>query len=114
MKLEVKRVSFNNRNSENFPDEFEKEGIKEFEKLFAENKINSETEIIKKINVDGKESIRFMKPIIIEAPCLNCHGSENEIIPEVKDLIQKKYPYDKATGYKIGDLRGAISITKKL
>lgn len=114
MNLEIKRVSFKNRNENNQPDNFEKESLKKFEELFAVNKINAETEIIKKVNVDGKESIRYVKPILVEAPCLNCHGSANEIIPEVKELIQKKYSNDKATGYKIGDLRGAISITKKL
>ncbi|MBK8944140.1 MAG: DUF3365 domain-containing protein [Ignavibacteriae bacterium] len=114
MKLKVKRVSYKNRNSENYPDEYEQKGIDEFIKLLSENNLNEKTEIIKKINVNGEESIRYLKPILIEAPCLNCHGNENEIIAEVKDVIKKNYPDDKAIGYKIGDLRGAISITQKL
>lgn len=114
MNLDVRRVSYKNRNSENYPDEFEQKGIDEFIKLLSENKLNEKTEIIKKNNVNGEESIRYLKPILIEAPCLNCHGNENEINAEVKDVIMKNYPDDKAIGYKIGDLRGAISITKKL
>jgi len=109
--IKIKRVSYKNRNIDNFPDKFEKEALNEFADLYSQNKLNSDTEIIKKVN--GNEIIRYIKPIIIEAPCLNCHG-DTEILPEVSELIKQKYPNDKATGYKIGDLRGAISITKKI
>jgi len=53
-----------------------------------------------------------MRPIIIGAACLKCHGNEEKISGEVKELIVKKYPDDKAVGYKNGDLRGAVSIKK--
>lgn len=36
------------------------------------------------------------------------------MIPEVKNLLNKRYPHDKATGYKEGDLRGAVSIKRQL
>ncbi len=113
MGINVKRVSYKNRNVGNTPDSFEKEALNEFEKLFAKNELKTDTEIIKKVDVNGKEVIRYIKPIIIESPCLNCHG-DREILPEVSELIKQKYPNDKATGYKVGDLRGAISITKKI
>jgi len=45
---------------------------------------------------------------------LNCHGSESELMPEVNSLIAQKYPDDKATGYRTGDLRGAVSIKKAI
>ena len=114
MKMEVKRVSLKNRNADNFPDSFEKESISEFEKLLSENKLNDKSEIIKIVSENEQEFIRYVKPIIIEAPCLNCHGSDSEITPEVKSIIKKNYPNDKAVDYKIGDLRGVISITKTL
>ena len=37
-----------------------------------------------------------------------------QIGPEVKTIIQNKYPDDKATGYQMDDLRGAVSIQKTL
>ncbi|MDH3268745.1 MAG: DUF3365 domain-containing protein, partial [Ignavibacteria bacterium] len=58
--------------------------------------------------------LRYLKPIIIQAECLNCHGSQTEIMPDVRNLITQKYPDDKAIGYKPGDLRGAVSIKKAI
>ncbi|MDP3908672.1 DUF3365 domain-containing protein [Novosphingobium sp.] len=43
-----------------------------------------------------------------EQPCAACHGSN--IAPEVKGRLAELYPDDKATGFKPGDLRGAIAI----
>ena len=44
-----------------------------------------------------------------EEPCAACHGTS--IAPEVKDKLAELYPADKATGFKPGDLRGAIAIS---
>ena len=54
------------------------------------------------------------KPILVQAPCLNCHGSREQIVPEVLQIIDKRYQNDKAVNYQIGDLRGAVSIQKVL
>lgn len=62
---------------------------------------------------DGKY-FRFMKAIGIKSQCLACHGDEASINPEVKKMLNKRYPHDKATGYKVGDLRGAVSIKRPL
>ncbi len=57
---------------------------------------------------------RFMKPIVVQPKCLLCHGP-NETIPDsIKNVLTKHYPFDAATGYKIGDLRGAVSIKQPL
>lgn len=114
MNLTIKRASFENRNPENIPNEFEAKAIKLFEDLMKEGKLNAQTNLIEKETIDNKEMIRFAKPIFVEAPCLNCHGSQTEISEEVANVIILNYPNDKATGYKIGDLRGAISVTKEL
>ncbi len=57
---------------------------------------------------------RFMKPIAVQPKCLLCHGP-NETIPDsIKNVLTKHYPFDAATGYKAGDLRGAVSIKQPL
>jgi len=53
---------------------------------------------------------RFMKAIGIKPVCLTCHGSQSDIPDAVKTLLRERYPHDQATGYKVGDLRGAVSI----
>lgn len=62
---------------------------------------------------DGKY-FRFMKAIGVKSQCLACHGDTAKMNPEVKKLLSEKYPHDKATGYKVGDLRGAVSIKRPL
>ncbi|MBK8257990.1 MAG: DUF3365 domain-containing protein [Polyangiaceae bacterium] len=51
---------------------------------------------------------RFLKPIGIDGTCLSCHGDPDSISEPVKTVLASKYPEDKATGYKAGDLRGAL------
>lgn len=111
--VEVKRFSFKNRNPQNTPDNFETKALKKFEILSEEGKLNQETFVLETANVDGREVVKFAKPILVGAPCLNCHGGE-EVSEEVAQIINENYPDDKARGYKIGDLRGGISISKEL
>ncbi|MBX7192084.1 MAG: DUF3365 domain-containing protein [Sandaracinaceae bacterium] len=49
---------------------------------------------------------RVLRPIVIEAPCLACHGET--IAPEVAAILDARYPSDPARGYRVGDLRGAL------
>lgn len=114
MNVDVKRVSFKNRNTNNIPDSFEEKALIEFERLMVQGKLNSETDLLEKVSVDGKEIVKYAKPIFVDAPCLNCHGSEAQIIDKVAEVLLEKYPDDKAVDYEIGDLRGAISVTKVL
>jgi hypothetical protein len=51
---------------------------------------------------------RVLKPIAIEPLCLSCHGDPASMKDDVKAALKQRYPADKATGYQIGDLRGAL------
>jgi hypothetical protein len=62
----------------------------------------------------GGKYFRFMKAIGVQPQCLACHGDSEKIDPEVKALLDERYPHDKARGYKVGDLRGAVSIKRPL
>jgi hypothetical protein len=108
----IKRVSLKNRNENNYPDDFEKKILNKFELLRQNNELNDQTEHFEIVKEGEFKYLRYLKPILIQAECLNCHGSENEMIPEVKELIVLKYPGDKAKGYSVGDLRGAVSLKK--
>jgi len=110
----IKRVSFKNRNPNNSPDEFETTALKYFEELKFNGKLSETTEYIDVVEVDGVKSVRYLKPIILQAPCLSCHGVVENIGADVKEILKNKYPYDKATGYQMDDLRGAVSIQKTL
>lgn len=112
--LEVRRVSFSTRNEKNYPDEFEIPVLEKFEKDFSEGKLNESSEHFMIVQRNGEKYIHFMKPIILQGECVTCHGSEEQIPPDVQMIINRRYPNDKATGFAIGDLRGAVSVLKKL
>ena len=57
---------------------------------------------------------RYMKAIPAQPMCLQCHGQEEDIPADVKAVLAWEYPEDQATGYREGDIRGAISIRHKL
>ena len=108
----IKRVSLKNRNPNNFPDDFERSILNQFELLHQNNQLKKDTEYSEIVSEGDYNYLRYMKPIIVQAECLNCHGGQTDIMPEVKELIAQNYPQDKAIGYNLGDLRGAVSIKK--
>jgi hypothetical protein len=108
--LFIRRVSLKNRNTNNYPDDFEKGVLNRFQLLHQNNGLTSEAEYAEITTEDDIKYLRYLKPIVIQAECLNCHGNEFDMMPEVNKLITQKYPDDKAKGYKTGDLRGAVSI----
>ncbi len=110
--LEVGRRSLKNRNALNAPDGWERAVLERFEQRKAAGGSIKSLEYSEILETDGSRVFRYMKAIPTEALCLNCHGSE--LKPEVKSLLQKLYPDDRATGFQEGDIRGAFSIRKVL
>lgn len=55
-----------------------------------------------------------MKPLVVGGACLACHGPREDIDPDVREVLDRRYPEDEATGYATGDFRGAISVTVDL
>jgi len=107
----VRRVSFKYRNPEDVPDDYEKKVLQEFEELKRAGKLTGDYIHAEVVNERGKKFLRFMKPVIIQGElCLKCHGSPGDIPEDVKEKLKELYPDDKATGYKLNELRGAVSI----
>ena len=53
----------------------------------------------------------FYAPIFLQQKCLACHGEIGKNVnAETDSIIKSIYPYDAATGFKEGDLRGIWSI----
>ena len=55
---------------------------------------------------------RYMQAQGVEPLCLLCHGKG--LSDEVGTTLDQYYPDDWATGYSLGQVRGAISLSKKL
>ncbi len=56
------------------------------------------------------ETIRYYQPLAIAEVCLKCHGDPATFPKELAAILAEKYPHDAATGYALGDLRGAIRV----
>lgn len=106
---QVKRVSLKARNSHSAtPDAWEKTTLEEFNKRQQQGE---KANTIAKAEIVNNE-FRFMKAQGVAPLCLTCHGSE--LTDETKALLTQYYPKDQATGYSLGEIRGAFSLTKKL
>jgi len=51
-------------------------------------------------------------PPLEKLQCLKCHGED--IDPKVAAKLDALYPQDNARGYKVGQVRGAFTLKKKL
>lgn len=112
--IEIKRVAFLNRNDANIPDAGEMMWLKEFENMMKGSSFNKDT-VLFRVEKTGKETtLHLVKPILLAEECVVCHGSEEQIPEGIKKLIDEKYPNDKATNFKPGDLRGAVSVVMKI
>jgi len=58
--------------------------------------------------------LRYLKALPVQPLCLTCHGTDDTIPPAVKQRLRADYPHDRATGYRTGEVRGAVSIKRPL
>ena len=56
--------------------------------------------------VDLGNRVGIMRPIAHRAVCSPCHGRADQLTPRVRAELKDRYPKDRATGFKDGDLRG--------
>jgi cytochrome c553 len=108
----IARTSLKIRNPNNAPDAWEKQVLLNFEKSKSRGATVKQlqySEIIKQ----GKHTVfRYMQAIPVSGNCLSCHGEK--LTSSVQAKLKQLYPQDNATGYKVGDIRGAFSITRKI
>lgn len=96
----IRQISLKYRNPHNAPDDFETAVLKNMEKQKPQDAFSGES-----LDVNNKKIFRYIDPLYIEEECLQCHG---EPLGEFDISGYKK------EGYKIGDLRGAISVIAPL
>lgn len=110
--LAVRRVSLRVRNPAGEPDDYERGILEAWESTHQPGSAPDESAEL--VSEGGRTRLRYMKPIVLMTPCLKCHGDPERMSPELKTLLAERYPEDRATGYRDGDLRGAFSVTVDL
>jgi hypothetical protein len=110
------RVSHRYRNALlGMPDAWEKSVLADFQKrqqAGEDLKTMAYSEVV--TDASGDKYFRFMKAMPTGEICLTCHGSKDTIPQPVQDRLHTLYPLDQATGFKKGELRGAISIKQPM
>ncbi|CAA0121314.1 Uncharacterised protein [Halioglobus japonicus] len=105
----VKRVSLKSRNaSRAVPDTWEHDVLLDFDRRQAAGEAPADLYVGEVI----KGQYRYMQAQVVEPLCLVCHGET--LADDVQDTLQEYYPDDWATGYSLGEVRGAISVSGKL
>lgn len=108
----IGRTALRVRNISNAPDEWELNILRQFEqrKEAGETLKHMEySEVVKK----GEQSVyRYMKAIPTGGECTMCHG--NNIDEKISGKIKLLYLNDQATGFNIGDIRGAFTLEKTI
>jgi len=111
----IRRVSLRNRNPKAVPDAWELAALKDFDQRTAAGEKPATLEKFGVVDTaNGGKEYRYMKALPTQQVCLACHGAADAIAPEIAGRIHTLYPADKATGYSVGDIRGAITIRKAL
>jgi len=106
--VEVKRISSKYRSPVNKPTSDELAVLDSFANMKAQN-ILLPKYLVQKVD---SHTYKFYKPLTIKKQvCLKCHGNIENM--PLKKEIESRYPQDKATGYKMNDLRGAVVVTIK-
>lgn len=108
----VNRVSLKPRGATATPDAWETATLKWFDEQIAAGADPKKLEKFEVVMLDGKETTRYMKPVMTGGLCLTCHGSAKQIPEGVKAKLAELYPNDAATGYSEGQVRGAFSFQK--
>ncbi len=109
----VGRVSLKTRNPQlDTPDAWEQQALTRFDQRQAAGEPVDTMAFAEVVQSDGVKQFRFMKAIPTGEPCLACHGSS--ITPEVVAALDQAYPEDRARGYAVGDVRGAVSLSKTI
>ncbi len=107
--LTVRRVGTRVRNPGNAPDPFEAAVLSRWQEAIGRGAAPQEEDAW--VVADGARTLRVMRPIMTGKLCLACHGTASGLDPAVRAALAERYPKDRATGYREGDLRGALSVT---
>ena len=104
--VRIKRTSSRVRSAENAPDADEQAALAYFERELEEGNPLPQ-HLIRRVDAET----RYYRPIVVAELCTTCHGPRDALGPEVRAVLDERYPEDQATGYAAGDFRGLIRVT---
>lgn len=101
-------VAGRQRNSGNAPTPWQSRILSQFQQKVDQGAKPDVLVHVQTTELPDTVALRVMYGIGVQPYCLSCHGSGNEVPEEVRTALAQLYPVDAATGFKRGDLRGAL------
>lgn len=101
----VSRTALRVRNPANAPLPWQRDVLLSFQERMA---AGEPADKLESLETPAGKGARYMKAIPMAPLCLTCHGSN--LAEDVQAALRSMYPDDAATGFAIGDLRGAFSV----
>jgi Protein of unknown function (DUF3365) len=109
--FEIGRTAMRVRNPDNTADPWEIANLEAFTRQLAAGGDHKKMEAYDvTVTKEGQRLFRYMRPIVMHEMCTGCHGIN--VSQDIKSEIARTYPDDKATGYAIGELRGAFTLVQ--
>lgn len=110
--LEIGRTALRVRNTANAPDDWERAQMEAFRSAMEAGEDPMSLEVSEVFEMEGQTVLRWMKPIPMGQVCVICHGQN--VDPSIIQAIKTEYPDDTATGFALGEMRGAFTATVAL
>ncbi len=107
----ISRISSRFRNPQNLPEPWQRQALDQLQNEMpdpATRAFSDPAALPEQFAVDARGEARYLKAIAIAPLCLTCHGEQ--LSETVRGQLAEHYPHDRATGYQLGELRGAFSV----
>lgn len=96
------------------PDAWEQRVLSDFDLAVESGAVAATLEHAEVVNEPAGRYFRYLKALPVQPLCLTCHGEKDAQSPALRSQLAQDYPHDRATGYSIGQVRGAVSIKRRL
>lgn len=94
------------------PDAWEQFALQELERRVRAAEAPERLVIATTVTEPQGEAYRYVRAIVTGPLCLACHGAREQQSEELQAALAQAYPHDAATGYALGELRGAFSLRR--
>ncbi len=109
----VAAVSLKPRNAAlGMPDAWEQGILAEFDRRAARGDKSEALEHAEVVSEPQGKYFRYARAVMVEPLCMPCHGSRESLSDGVKAQLATDYPFDKATGFSVGQVYGIVSIKR--
>lgn len=109
--IALRRTTHKPRNPKNAPDRIDQRALRAWLDAAPSDRVPDDLVFRRR----GKTPrYRYYRPMYAAESCLECHGERNTLRPQLRKMLRKSYPEDKATGFREGDFRGVIVVEMKM